>query len=93
MRQLIFRILAGILSLVFGIVLSIGDTSQMSFRFYVYSWIIGIGFGLFAILGTQIAESFLAIIFGMETPKKNQISSEAGEAPLPPGPPTNGRVR
>ena len=93
MRQLIFRILAGILSLVFGIFLSIGDTSQMSLNIYANTWIITIVFGLFAICGTRIAESFLANIFGMEVVHKSQGHSGVGEPPISSQAPNEGKIR
>ena len=73
MKELVYRVLAGFFGLGFGIFLSIGNTSYLSNKMYISSWAIAIGFGLFAILGTHIAESFLAKFLAWKGPTKFQL--------------------
>lgn len=92
MKELVYRVLAGFFGLGFGIFLSIGNTSYLSNKMYISSWAIAIGFGLFAILGTHIAESFLAKFFGMEGTNKNPPPSEPSDASKALGPRKDERI-
>ena len=57
MRRIVFRVLAGLLALAFAALLVFGDTSQMSLRVIWGIGAVAAGFGLYAVLGSELAHS------------------------------------
>jgi len=68
MRAIVFRILAGLLAIAFGMLLAFGDTSKMSLRQFWGTAVIAIGFGLYAALGSDLGERFLWVASGNRIP-------------------------
>jgi hypothetical protein len=64
MRKVVFRVLAGLLAVAFGALLTFGDTSKMSLRELVGTGAILAGFGLYALLGSDLGERLIWVAFG-----------------------------
>ncbi len=64
MRSIIFRLLAGLLALAFAALLLFGDTTQLSWRDWWGRIVITVGFGLYALLGTNLAERVMLVAMG-----------------------------
>ena len=64
MRTIVFRVLAGLLALAFGLVLAFGDLPDPSWRKSFAVAVLGIGFGLYALLGTDSGERLVWRAFG-----------------------------
>ncbi len=54
MRAGVFRVLAGLLSVAFAALLIFGDTSNMSLRGMWGTGVITAGFGMYALLGSDL---------------------------------------
>lgn len=65
MRTTLFRLLAGVLSLLFVWFLVAADHSRRSVRELAGFSFITIVFGVFALFGSNPAEKLLAIVFGI----------------------------
>ncbi len=78
MRQVIFRGLAGLLSLAFGAVLLLGDTAKFSFKELLGFVVLGLAFGVYAFIGSEMGAEFLLSLFGhspeTETPPPEEDS-------------------
>ncbi len=59
MRSVVFRLLAGLLAIAFGVLLVFGDTSNMSLRHVWGTGAIAVGFGSYALLGSGLGERFI----------------------------------
>ena len=66
-RPTVFRILAGVLAVVFAAFLALADTSGLSLWQVFGMWGLAFGFGLHA-LGSDLGERFLALLGGGPTP-------------------------
>ncbi len=64
MRAVTFRVLAGLFAAGFGSLLAFGDTSKMSLREVFGIVVIGAGFGLHALHGSDLGERFIWLAFG-----------------------------
>jgi hypothetical protein len=83
MRTAVFRVLAGLLAVAFVALLAFGDTSRMSLRERVGAGIIGVGFGLYALLGSDLGERLIGWAFGIRDPGRG--SEPPGHKPAEPG--------
>lgn len=63
MRSVVFRALAGVLAIAFMLAL-VADGGQMPLRQAFWIGALGVGFGLYAALGTGPAERLLVLLFG-----------------------------
>ena len=72
MRSRIFRIVAGLLAVVFIWVVCIADAGQMPLRQAVLAGVIGVAFGLYALLGNDPAERLLNDVFRIHPTDPNK---------------------
>lgn len=77
MRTRVFRILAGLLAVLFVWALSIGDHSRFSWREWAGYVMITVLFSLFALLGPQSADRWLMLWFG--TPSTKSVPERASD--------------
>lgn len=68
MRETVFRVLAGLLALMFSVFLFFGDTAKMNWLQLYGSGAVALGFGMFAVLGSDIGERFIIIATGGSDP-------------------------
>ena len=78
MRTRVFRVLAGVLAVLFGWFLLTADHSARPVREVVGFWAIGVAFMAFALFGTEPAERLLILVFGGEYPARQ---SPQGDKP------------
>lgn len=72
MRDVIFRILAGVLAVGLAVGLIFGDRSEQSVRVLAAFWAVAVVLGAFAVFGTRAAEHVLALLFGTHRPRDRQ---------------------
>jgi hypothetical protein len=72
MRTKVFRVLAGLLALLFLGFLLFGDHTGRTLRELVGFWTVCCLFGLFALFGTEPAERFLCYVSGMDYKEPNR---------------------
>ena len=72
MRTIVFRVLAGMLAVAFLAFLLFGDTSKFSLQMMFGAGVIGTGFGLYALLGTDVGERFIWKFFGGSNPDRDR---------------------
>ncbi len=68
MRGVIFRVLAGLLAAAFAVLLLFGDTTKMGWQEVWGIGAVAIGFGLYAVLGSDLGERFMVIATGGSDP-------------------------
>ncbi len=71
MRTKIFRVLAGLLALLFLGFLLFGDQTSRTLRELVGFWTICCAFSLFALFGTEPAERFACYVSGIKYGQPN----------------------
>ncbi len=71
MRTVVYRLLAGLLAVTFLAFLVFGDTSKMSLQMMIAIGVIGTGFGLYALLGTDFGERLIWKFFGCSNPDRD----------------------
>ena len=76
-----FRVLAGLLAVAFGALLAFGDTSKMSLREVFGIGAIGAGFGLYALLGSDLGERLIWVAFGGRDPGSGQPPADQHAKP------------
>ncbi|MGL4464090.1 MAG: hypothetical protein ACRC1K_18210 [Planctomycetia bacterium] len=64
MRVIVFRILAGLLVVLFGVAMAFGDIAKMPMKQRFGTVILGTVFGLYALFGSYAAERFYLLLFG-----------------------------
>jgi hypothetical protein len=86
-RATVFRTLAGVLAVLFIVVLGFGNLEEWSLRQRAGCWIMAIGFGLYAALGAD-AERLLALMLGFRDQRAQEVGVKA--RPNGPDPRSNG---
>ena len=61
MRQVVFRVLAGLLAISFIAMLLFGDISEMRWWQVLRTGLLGVGFGLYAVFGSDVGEKLIAL--------------------------------
>lgn len=79
MRSRVFRVLAGLLAVLFAWFLATADHSGRPTRELVGFWVVGLAFGTFALFGTAPAEQLLCLVFGSECPERPPVGHQAGD--------------
>ena len=69
MRQVVFRVLAGLLAISFIAMLLFGDISEMRWWQVLRTGLLGVGFGLYAAFGSDFGEKLIALTCGGALPK------------------------
>ncbi|QJW93783.1 hypothetical protein [Frigoriglobus tundricola] len=90
MRGAVFRVLAGLLAVAFGSLLAFGDTSKLSLKELFGIGAIGAGFGLYALLGSDLGERLIWVAFGGRDPRGGG-HAPADKRPGPEAAPDRGR--
>lgn len=78
MRQIVFRVLAGLLAVAFGALLAFGDLSQWPLSQKFFTCVITVGFGLYA-LRSNLGERFIAAVAGVDAGAKDKSADEPDE--------------
>ncbi len=81
MHGVVFRMLAGLLAVAFAALLTLGDTSKMSLREMFGIGAIGVGFGLYAMLGSDLGERLMWVVFGGSDPGSGQPPADKHAEP------------
>ncbi len=81
MRGIVFRVLAGLLAAGFGALLAFGNTTKMSLREVFGIGVIGAGFGLYALLGSDRGERLIWVVFGGGDHSSNRPPANKHSAP------------
>ncbi|MGL4421132.1 MAG: hypothetical protein ACRCZF_10740 [Gemmataceae bacterium] len=68
MRTIVFRVLAGLISVAFAGLLIFGDTTKMGLRGQFATGVLTTGFAFFAAFGTSLGERVLWVGFGGRDP-------------------------
>jgi ABC-type Na+ transport system ATPase subunit NatA len=76
MRSVVFRVLAGLLALSSGCLLIFGDTSKMSLKKVYGTGVFAAGFGLYAVLGSELGERLILAAFGIRVPRSDRKPPE-----------------
>lgn len=83
MRQFFFRTMAGLLCLAFGFALFKDKGLQGAFGLLPSSILAMIGFGIYALFGTQFAESFLGIFYDIKKSNSAIPQPDSNENQIP----------